>query len=91
MAPTLRHGDAVLAWRGGRRPRPGDVVLGRFRSRPELLVIKRVARRESDGWWLLGDNPLVTDDSRAYGLADVEARVILRYWPPLRRPPRSSI
>ena len=32
MAPTLRDGDAVLARRGGRPPRPGDVVLGRFRS-----------------------------------------------------------
>jgi phage repressor protein C with HTH and peptisase S24 domain len=81
MAPTLRDGDAVLARRGGRAPRPGDIVLGRFRSRPELLVVKRVVRPEGSGWWLQGDNEFVTDDSRAYGVADVDARVLFRWWP----------
>jgi signal peptidase I len=95
MAPTLRHGDAVLARRGGRPVRPGDIVLGRFLSRPDLLVVKRAVRPASSGadsgvgsdtgWWLEGDNPLVTDDSRAYGFAQVEARVLLRYWPHPRR------
>jgi signal peptidase I len=85
MVPTLRHGDAVLARRGGRPVRPGDVVLGRFRSRPELLVVKRVIYMDGDGYWLQGDNAVIADDSRAYGLADVEARVVLRYWPRLRR------
>ena len=28
-----------------------------------------------------GDNELVTDDSRAYGVADVIGRVLFRYWP----------
>jgi phage repressor protein C with HTH and peptisase S24 domain len=83
MAPTLRDGDAVLAVRGGRPPRPGDIVLGRFRSRPDLLVVKRLRRRDGSDWWLEGDNDLVADDSRAYGVADVEARVVLRYWPRL--------
>jgi hypothetical protein len=81
MAPTLRHGDAVLTWRGGRPVRPGDVVLARFYARPDLLVVKRAVRRDPTGWWLEGDNPLVTDDSRNYGPARVEARVVLRYWP----------
>jgi phage repressor protein C with HTH and peptisase S24 domain len=85
MAPTLRHGDALLAWRGGRAPRPGDIVLARFRSRPDLLVVKRVVRASGSGWWLAGDNELVADDSRSYGLADVRARVVLRYWPRPRR------
>ncbi|MDM4720590.1 S24 family peptidase [Micromonospora sp. WMMA1363] len=81
MSPTLRHGDAVLVLRGGRRIRPGDVVVAVFRSRPDLLVVKRAVRAESGGWWLSGDNPLVTDDSRAYGVADVRGRVVARYWP----------
>jgi phage repressor protein C with HTH and peptisase S24 domain len=81
MAPTLRDGDAVLARRGGRSPRPGDVVLGRFRSRPDLLVVKRVVRAEDSGWWLHSDNEFVADDSRTYGVADVEARVLFRWWP----------
>ena len=89
MVPTLRPGDAVLVARRG-TTRPGDVVVARFRSRPELLVVKRATRREADGWWLTGDNPLVTDDSRAYGVADVMGRVVLRWWPRIGRVRRSS-
>ncbi len=81
MAPTLRHGDAVLVRPGGRATRPGDVVVAEFRSRPGLLVVKRAVRPEGDGWWLRGDNELVTDDSRAYGVADVRGRVVARWWP----------
>jgi phage repressor protein C with HTH and peptisase S24 domain len=86
MAPTLRDGDALLVWRGG-RVRPGDVVVARFRSRPDLLVVKRAVGMRDGGWWVRGDNEFVTDDSRAYGVADVIGRVILRYWP---RPGRLS-
>lgn len=88
MVPTLRPGDAVLVSRA-RSTRPGDVVVARFRSRPDLLVVKRAARPDGDGWWLLGDNPLVTDDSRAYGVADVIGRVTLRWWPRIGRIRRS--
>ncbi|NJC66699.1 S26 family signal peptidase [Planosporangium flavigriseum] len=82
MAPTLRDGDALLV-RRTTRVRPGDVVVARFRSRPSLLVVKRVARAEGDGWWLVGDNEFVADDSRAYGIADIDGRVVLRWWPRL--------
>lgn len=81
MAPTLRHGDALLVRRGGRPVRPGDIVVATFRSRPGLLVVKRAVRAEDGGWWVRGDNDLVADDSRAYGVADVVGRVVLRYWP----------
>ncbi|HZM80048.1 MAG TPA: S26 family signal peptidase [Candidatus Limnocylindrales bacterium] len=81
MAPTLRHGDAVMVRQGGRPIRPGDVVVARFLSRPDLLVVKRAVRREPDGWWVMGDNEFVTDDSRAYGVAEIVGRVVLRYWP----------
>jgi nickel-type superoxide dismutase maturation protease len=80
MVPTLRHGDALLVRRGG-RVRPGDVVVARFRSRPDLLVVKRAVRPDDGGWWVRGDNALVTDDSRRYGVADPIGRVVLRYWP----------
>jgi phage repressor protein C with HTH and peptisase S24 domain len=86
MAPTLSDGDALLVWRGG-RVRPGDVVVARFRTRPDLLVVKRAERAQDDGWWLVGDNELIADDSRRYGVADVIGRVFLRYWP---RPGRLS-
>lgn len=96
MVPTLRDGDALLVWRGVRdavRVRPGDVVVARFRSRPDLLVVKRAVRQVDGGWWLEGDNEFVTDDSRSYGVADVWARVLGRYWPPSRHrvvPPRAT-
>jgi signal peptidase I len=80
MVPTLHHGDVVLARRIGRRGRvsPRDVVLARFRSLPERLVVKRVARPAEGGWWLASDNPFAGGDSATFGVADVEARVVLR-------------
>jgi nickel-type superoxide dismutase maturation protease len=83
MAPTLRHGDAVLVRRSA-RIRPGDVVVARFRARPDLLVVKRAVRPYDGGWWVESDNPFTTGDSRAYGAADVAGRVWFRYLP-LRR------
>jgi phage repressor protein C with HTH and peptisase S24 domain len=83
MAPTVRHGDRLLARRLTSRDgvRPGDVVLARFASRPDLLVVKRVRRAVDGGHWVEGDNPLVADDSRAYGPAIVVGRVVGRLWP----------
>lgn len=94
MSPTLRSGDQVLV-RTVRDPagvRPGDVVLARFPSRPGLLVVKRVQRAVDGGHWVQGDNPFVTDDSRAFGTAVVVGRVVARLWPrPGRIPPAPEI
>jgi len=84
MAPTLRSGDALLV-RRGRRVRAGDVVVARFRSRPDLLVVKRAVREQDNGWWVRGDNEFGSDDSQVYGVADVIGRVLWRYWPRPRR------
>ena len=83
MAPTVRHGDRLLARRvrSGEGIRPGDVVLARFPARPELLVVKRVRRAVPGGYWVEGDNSLVADDSRAYGAAVVVGRVVARLRP----------
>lgn len=80
MVPALHSGDALLVRRGG-RVRSGDVVVARFRSRPDLLVVKRAVREQDEGWWIQGDNELVEDDSRRYGVADVIGRVLVRYYP----------
>ncbi|WP_433307827.1 S26 family signal peptidase [Actinoplanes sp. CA-030573] len=80
MVPALRTGDALLVRRGG-RVRAGDVVVARFRARPGLLVVKRAVREQDGGWWVEGDNPLIEDDSRRYGVADVIGRVVIRYYP----------
>ncbi|MCV2488723.1 S26 family signal peptidase [Geodermatophilus sp. YIM 151500] len=90
MSPTVRHGDRLLVRRvrRGDAVRPGDVVLARFPARPELLVVKRVRRAVPGGHWVEGDNPLVADDSRAYGTAVVVGRVVARLRPrPGRLPP----
>jgi nickel-type superoxide dismutase maturation protease len=83
MSPTVRHGDRLLVRRvdEGAPVGAGDVVLARFPSHPHLLVVKRVRRRTPGGHWVEGDNPLVTDDSRAFGPAVVVGRVVGRLWP----------
>src|ERR1700759_1571300 len=86
MVPTLRSGDALVV-RHGAKVRSGDIVVARFRTRPDLLVVKRAVRPQDGGWWIQGDNPLIEDDSRAYGVADVIGRVLIRYYP---RPGRLS-
>jgi len=81
MTPTLAPGDCLLVRRTA-RVRPGEVVVARFAVRPDLLVVKRAVRPHDGGWWVQGDNPLVRDDSRRYGAAEVVGRVVLRWWPP---------
>lgn len=83
MVPTVRHGDRLLVRRvdPSAAVRTGQVVLARFPSRPELLVVKRVLRPVPGGHWVQGDNPLVTDDSRAFGPAVVVGLVVARLWP----------
>ena len=90
MVPTTRLGDRLLFRRV--RPsdavRPGDVVLARFPTRPDLLVVKRVRRVVPGGHWVEGDNPFVPGDSRQFGAAVVVGRVVGRLWPrPGRLPP----
>ena len=92
MSPTVRSGDRLLArrLRPRSRVRPGDVVLARFPARPGLLVVKRVRRAVDGGYWVEGDNPFATDDSRSYGVAVVVGGVVGRLWPRpgrLHRPP----
>jgi len=78
MAPALLPGDWLLV-RHGAPIRPGAIVLARFRSRPELLVIKRAVAEQDGGWLLASDNARQGSDSRQYGVADVLARVV-RVW-----------
>ncbi len=78
MTPTLLPGDWLLV-RHGARIGPGAIVLGRFRSRPDLLVVKRAAGEHDGGWLLASDNAGNGSDSRQYGVADIEARVV-RIW-----------
>ena len=83
MTPTVRSGDRLLVRRvtDDDTVRDDEVVLARFSARPELPVVKRVRRAVAGGHWVEGDNPFVTDDSRAFGPAVVVGRVVGRLWP----------
>jgi len=79
MAPTLRHGDALLVWRSS-SGRTGSVAVVRFTG-DQNLYVKRLSHPVFGGWWALGDNPYASADSRQYGPAEVVGRVLFRYWP----------
>ena len=88
MSPTLADGDWLVCRRlrpaSVPRLRPGRVVVVERPDRPGLLVVKRLVRRTPDGWWVEGDNPGASDDSRVFGAVPdtcVLARVLLRYAP----------
>jgi nickel-type superoxide dismutase maturation protease len=81
MAPTLVDGDVVLV-RLRKRPRPGDVVLVRWAARPAQLSIKRAEQAHVAGtWFVVGDNPFASTDSRDLGPAAVLGVVKRRLWP----------
>lgn len=92
MSPTITDGD-VLAVRFGALARAGDVVLVRWASRPDQLSFKRAVHPDGDGWWVRGDNPFGSTDSRTLGPAAVlgVARFRLHPFPFRLRPaPRTA-
>jgi phage repressor protein C with HTH and peptisase S24 domain len=80
MAPTLRHGDVVLVRRGG-AVRIGDVVVVRWAARPGQLSVKRARHPAADLWFVTGDNPIASTDSRELGPAAVLGVIRWRLWP----------
>jgi nickel-type superoxide dismutase maturation protease len=85
MEPSLRNGDCWVV-RVKDRVSPGDVVLAVHPLRPDLRIVKRVVRASGSGWWVEGDNPESSDDSRAFGPVDkVLGKLIFRYSPLIRR------
>jgi hypothetical protein len=77
MVPALRDGDRVIV-RHGAAIRPHDVVLARYRSMPDRLVLKRAVRPADGGWFLASDNAAAGGGSDVHGVADVTARVLVR-------------
>ncbi|SNS05535.1 nickel-type superoxide dismutase maturation protease [Actinomadura mexicana] len=92
MLPGLRPGDWLVVLPGA-RPAPGDVVVAEHPERRGLLIVKRVAHRSADGWWLESDNQRAPgrQDSWTFGPVPdtlLRGRVIARYWPPPPKPLR---
>ncbi|MDA3022243.1 MAG: nickel-type superoxide dismutase maturation protease [Actinomycetota bacterium] len=88
MAPAMRTGDYWVVWRT-KKVRPGQVVLLRHPLRPELPIVKRLISQPGPGlWWVEGDSPHISDDSRVFGPVATSAivgRVTFRYYPLRRR------
>jgi hypothetical protein len=81
MEPTLREGDRLLV-RHGATPRIGRLAVVRLPSGP--VSVKRVTRRDQDGWWVERDNPREGVDSWQVGAVQpdgVVAAVVCRVWP----------
>lgn len=66
MVPAANPGEWWLV-RRGLRVRPGDLVAFWHPDRVDLLVVKRAVEERDGAWWMLGDNPARSDDSRAFG------------------------
>lgn len=96
MVPTLEPGDRLLVetWSLGRRSlRVGDVVVAPDPREPSRELVKRIAAIGDGRVALRGDSAKSTD-SRRFGtvaLADVRARVAVRYWPLARAGPIPTV
>ncbi len=97
MAPALLPGDWALAVKPGRLRR-GDVVVVEHPGRPGFEMVKRVMGMPGDlapdgrilgedEWWVEGDAPGESTDSRQFGPVGrdaIVAQVRLVYGPPGR-------
>ncbi|HWZ65397.1 MAG TPA: S24/S26 family peptidase [Patescibacteria group bacterium] len=71
MLPVLRQGVVVIGWRL-KRPNVGNIVIAKWQGRE---LIKRVADVRPDSYYLVGDNPVASTDSRTYGWLPASAVV----------------
>ncbi len=81
MAPTYHDGDWLLALWGG-QCKVGQVLIIEREERPGIYLVKRLVRIEDGKYWVQGDNPLASTDSRQWGLLnsqEIQGRVLLRY------------
>jgi hypothetical protein len=82
MEPALAPGDWLLAWcglpgLGPPRIAKGQIVLAYHPKRPGLLLVKRAAFRDRDGWWLESDNPDAAGARDSWTFGAVPARLIV--------------
>jgi nickel-type superoxide dismutase maturation protease len=95
MEPALGPGDWLVV-RRTQRIRQGQVVIARNPDNPDMVLVKRAARRMPDGrWWLESDNKDVAAvDSRRFGpvpRASILGFVLFRYRRGSRASPVNSL
>ena len=88
MSPTLEAGDWIVSIQSRLAPpRPGLIAVLRRPDRPETVLIKRLLHLEADGWFVVGDQPSRSTDSRSFGPVPehlIEGVAAFRYGPPPR-------
>jgi nickel-type superoxide dismutase maturation protease len=96
MAPTVRPGDFLIAVRRA-SIRRGALGVVEHPDRSGYEMVKRFAGVPGDSidgltlgadqFWMVGDDPGASTDSRAFGAvprAAIRGVVLFRYWPPSR-------
>lgn len=82
MNPTLKDGEVVLVDREFEKIEVGDIVLAKNPFEKNGEVVKRVASINDLGhYFLLGDNPDDSEDSRHYGAVTgeyIKGKVVAR-------------
>lgn len=88
MLPTLKPGSWVVV-RWGKEPKTGDIVVTRS-PLDNQLIIKRLVKIESDGYWLEGDamrtsTASSSQDSWVFGAVTREQILGVVIWPRRQR------
>ena len=86
MIPTLHEGDWVFVDKKAYHaaltsPRVGDIVLAEHPSRADFMIVKRVCQITDGKYFLQGDNPCESTDSRNYGYLSneqIHGRIVSR-------------
>jgi nickel-type superoxide dismutase maturation protease len=87
MEPTLKSGDWWLVLKT-QRVKPGQIVAFWEPNRIDLRAVKRVDHAVLGSWWMLGDNPQVSIDSRSFGpvqSGQIIGRLLFRFRPMFRK------
>jgi nickel-type superoxide dismutase maturation protease len=67
MSPRLMPGDRVIARPYHGEPLQRGAVVLLSHPRTGQRMIKRLSHPCQGGWWVLGDNPASSSDSRHFG------------------------